>query len=205
MRIGGLFGSHIGSHKEVLAWSRAQQAAFLIFAGNCVRTAIQKSTTKWAKALRAEPNQARIFEGNFDPAFYGTHSLLATDQGVRALLAILNDICYLKAVDLSLQDWISDREGTASDEKAVNAAIKSLGSQPVRDFLENLASALSKYDWRTSSAPDLTEQERTRKASFRGGGGYKELRQDVLRQLSSESGVIGASAVETASALGYVI
>ena len=52
--IGGLFGAPVGSLEQTLAWSRHEQAAFLMVAGQCFRDAIVEGSPKWAKVLRAE-------------------------------------------------------------------------------------------------------------------------------------------------------
>ena len=201
--IGGLFGARLGKHEEVLPWSRAQQAAFLIYMGRCVREAIEDSKDRWAKSLRAVPVQGKIGKVTEDPAFYGAHTLLTADQGIRGLLYVTNDICYVRAKELKLQNWVNDSEAGASDEEAVRAALGSLKAQPVAAFLKDIAEGLSKYDWRTSSFPDLNETERIRKAALRGSGGYRELRQDLLRQLASDGRTIGKAAKEVLLALGY--
>ena len=54
----------------------------------------------------------------------------------------------------------------------------------VTEFVDTLALTLSTYDWRASSFPDLTNTQRVLKASFRGSGGYKELRRHVLLHIS---------------------
>jgi hypothetical protein len=201
--IGGLFGARLGEHEEVLPWSRAQQAAFLIYMGRCVRDAILESKDRWAKSLRGVPAQGKSGKATEDPAFYGPHTLLSTDQGIRGLLYVTNDICYVRAKDLKLQGWASDTDSGASDEEAVRAALSSLKAQPAADFLGEIAGGLSKYDWRTSSFPDLSEQDRIRKAALRGSGGYKELRQGLLRQLATEGRSVGKAAQEVLVAMGY--
>ena len=149
----GIIRSQLGKHEEVLPWSRAQQAAFLIYMGGCVREAIQDSKDRWAKSLRAVPVQGKIGKVTEDPAFYGPHTLLTADQGIRGLLYVTNDICYVRAKELKLQNWVNDSEAGASDEEAVRAALGSLKVQPVAAFLKDIAEGLSKYDWRTSSFP----------------------------------------------------
>ncbi len=51
-RAGGLFGERFGDKDEVLRWSRAQQAAFLIFSWSALREAINDSYADWVSALR---------------------------------------------------------------------------------------------------------------------------------------------------------
>jgi hypothetical protein len=201
--IGGLFGASLGKSDEVLPWSRAQQVAFLIYVGQCVRDAIRDSKESWAKALRQAQSQGKIFNSHEDPAFYGRYSLLTTDQGIRGLLYVVNDTCYIRAKELKLSSWRLEGEAEASDEHAIRDAIGSLERQPAADFLKEIADALSKYDWRTSSAPDLSEREQLKKAALRGSGGYKELRRDLLRHLAREGNDVGKAAKNVASALRY--
>ena len=82
--IGGLFGTEQSEERtDVLRWTRAQQAAYLIALWSSLEEAIGKSDEEWSKQLReATPRQETIPE--HDPAFAGRYSMLATDQGVRA-------------------------------------------------------------------------------------------------------------------------
>lgn len=200
--VGGLFGARLGKHKEVLPWSRAQQAAVLIYMGQCVKSAIQDSKDDWAKVLRAARSNGDGGKRE-DPAFYGHQTLLATDQGIRGLLYVTNDSCYVRSDELKLENWTDGGEAGAADEAAVDQAMKSLRKQPVATFLEEIAQGLAKYDWRTSSAPQLSEHERIRKAALRGSGGYRELREDLLKRLANEGKTVGKAARQIMSALGY--
>jgi hypothetical protein len=202
IQIGGLFGASLGQNEEVLPWSRAQQAAFLIYMGQCVRDAIRRSQDTWAKSLRTAERQVSLFESD-DLAFYGPNSLLTTDQGIRGLLHVVNDLCYVQAEQLRLFEWTNGGGAEASDEEAVRKSITSLKRQRVAGFLKQLAGSLSKYDWRTSSTPNLSERDRVQKAALRGSGGYKELRRDLLRRIAQESKAIGQAARQVISALGY--
>jgi DGQHR domain-containing protein len=188
-RIGGLFGTPLGSHKEVLAWDGAQQAAFLILAGQKLQTALHEERKGWAKSLRELAK-----ESEDDPIFYGDYSLLSTDQGIRGFLSIVNDLCYVRAQNLKLSSWISDGNARPTDQEAVDDAINSLRKHEASSFLTEIASALSKYDWRTSSAPGLGEEDRKRKAALRGSGGYKELRLELLDLLRNEKSDVGTAA-----------
>ncbi|MCL4706576.1 DGQHR domain-containing protein [bacterium] len=201
--IGGLFGAPVGSHKEVLPWSRAQQAAFLIFAGQKIRDAIIKCKEPWAKSLRQTKEQM-TFENEQDPAFAGPNTLLNTDQGIRGILHITNDLCYVRAKELDLENWVTENDAGAADEEMVNKALKSLRKQEkLNKFLDRLADGLIKFDWRSSSAEGLSENLRTSKLVFRGSGGYKELRRQLLKLLEKERGDIGTAAQEVNEALGY--
>jgi hypothetical protein len=171
--------------------------------GRCVREAIQDCKERWAKNLREIATQSKSGKTKEDPAFGGPYTLLSTDQGIRGLLSVTNDICYVRANEVKLQDWVSEPGAGASDEEAVRAALSSIKAQPIANFLKQIAEGLSKYDWRTSSVPGLSEGERIRKAALRGSGGYRELRQDLLKQLVNDRGAVGKAAKEVLVALGY--
>lgn len=201
-KIGGLFGSVVGKHETVLPWSRTEQAAFLIVAGQTVRDAISNTRKPWAKALRdhVSPN---LFEGD-DAAFYSPHSLLNQDQGIRILLQVLNDLLYVRADDLALESWGGEQRDSDADENQVSKAVTSLSKKSkIVHYMEQVAAGLADYDWRSSDAPELPAAERTLKASFRGSGGYKELRRHTLKHLSDGKGDVSSAAKDVMQRLGY--
>lgn len=202
VRVGGLFGAPIGkNNEEMLAWSRAQQAAFLILVGSKMRDAVGRSKEAWATSLR-KSKPGEVTEEGRDAAFYGPHSLFTTDQGIRGFLNVTNDLFYIKSSALDLQSWQSTTDAGAVDEKAVSDALKSLRGTKIEKFMDRLADSLADYDWRTSAAPGLSESQRILKTTFRGGSGYKELRRQLLQLLSKQSSDIGESAAQVSKALG---
>jgi hypothetical protein len=183
--IGGLFGSRVGEDNQVLPWTRSQQAAFLIVVGQLLGKAVKRRQHEWAGKLR---EQATAETSDRDSAFFGNHSLLNQDQGIRAVLHITNDLCYLKADDLGLGAWGVDGSLDESGEDQVTNSVRSLRKhQQILNFLQELAQEMAAYDWRASSAPSLTDQDKTLKGAFRGSGGYRELRRHVLIHLSKAS------------------
>jgi hypothetical protein len=200
-KLGGLFGAPGGKHEEVLPWSRTQQAAFLVFVGNKLKEQIALCKAEWAKTLRAKAVPG-LFTQNEDAAFLSPASLLNTDQGIRGVLAVTNDMCCIRAQDLEFDEWEVDAKGQ-SEHEAVAKALKSLEKQDVSSFLDELFSLLVSYDWRTASVDGLTEEERTAKLVFRGSGGYRELRRQLLKHLASDRGRIGKAAKEVQKMLGY--
>jgi hypothetical protein len=201
VKIGGLFGAPVETSDEVLPWNRAQQAAFLISMGQCLKSSILKCRNGWAEKLR-EHTQQDLFDKE-DPAFFGEHSLLNTDQGIRGILYVTNDCCYIRARPLKLKNWKAEDVGVcATDEEAVSLALKSLQNQEVTHFLRDIASRLQHYDWRSSSAPGLSDDERLRKAAFRGGGGYKEIRFELLKHLTKGAGEVSEAAKTVLNILG---
>jgi hypothetical protein len=193
-KTGGLFGSRIHGGDEVLDWSRAQQAAFLLYSWQQLCSAIRDSNAPWAKSLRNRANKDRIAESLGDPAFYGPYSLIKTDQGVRGYLHVVNDLCFTLAPKLDLRSWRIDRQGSASDEDAVTLSITSISKHRVASLLKEIAQGLATFDWRTSATPDLSEDERREKLVFRGSSGYKELRAQLLKNLTGHDGDVGTVA-----------
>lgn len=200
IRVGGLFGAPIGSHDQTLPWARAQQAAFLITLGRFLKEAVKKTTGDWAADLRK--TQADLLQTD-DPAFAGPNTLINTDQGIRGFLYVTNDLCYVNAENLKLSSWVTSDDAAAADAAAVSDAMKSLSLHPVAKFLKAIAERLAEFDWRTSSTPGLSEDERVRKAALRGAGGYKELRLYLLRHLAKAEGSVGESAKTVMKAINY--
>jgi hypothetical protein len=187
---GGLFGSRMHDSDEVLGWSRAQQAAFLIYAWQLLRDAVLESSDDWAKKTVARQRKLKA-ENPEQAPFYGQHSLLVTDQGVRGFLHVLNDLCFLGASKLDLRVWQVQARAAATDAEAVSTAVKTLPKQKLSAFLKAVAHKLASFDWRTSSDPSLSDIESRKKLVFRGSGGYKEIRRQLLEHLSADDGEIG--------------
>lgn len=202
--IGGLFGATVGEHKTVLPWSRTEQAAFLILVGQTIQKEIDSMSKLWMQSLRKQQDTEDTANDR-DPAFFGPNNLLNNDQGVRVILQVTNDLCFIRADELRLYNWGGRQQEENSDEENINVGIGLLKkSKEIYSYLRQLSGALASYDWRTSSGPDLTEEARTRKAAFRGSGGYKELRRDVLRHVATRTkGTIAQAANEVIERLGY--
>jgi hypothetical protein len=208
-RIGGLFGAPPKQHGVALPWNRPMQAAFLIYAGQLLRNAVKKTTAKWAVHLRQETSAST--PGSADPAFYGEYSLLCTDQGIRGILFTINDFCFVERDPLNMVEWrwddvyeeLEHTHMSATDERLVSAAIKSISKTRVASFLEEIARGLSTYDWRTSSTPGLKETERLNQSVFRGSSGYKELRRQLLHHLEAQGGHVASAAQTVKELLGY--
>lgn len=199
-KVGGLFGAPIGEHHPVLEWSRAQQSAFVILLWQELRSAVAATDAPWANELRGL--NSAISEAD-DPAFSGKSSLLNNDQGVRGVLAVFNDLCYVSAEALNLRDLQSDEVGDGTSEAAISSAIDVFREAPVGSFIRELAVNLARYDWRSSGAGGLSEGERASKARFRGGTGYRELRSDLLHHVALATDTVGNAAVEVVDALGF--
>jgi hypothetical protein len=201
-KIGGLFGAPVGAKKETPFWNRAEQAALLMHLGIAVGNAIKKSKEEWAKELRKQVRPPGS-PPDIDWAFYGPNSLLNQDQGIRALLHVLNDFLYVNADDLLLAEWGGSSSNGNSEQDVITESLKSLAKQAqLNTFIDSLTESLAAYDWRASDAPGLTESESLLKAAFRGSGGYRELRRHLLKHLCKSQGSVGETATAVLKVLG---
>ena len=196
--LGGLFGAPVGEDQLVLPWTRVQQAAFLILAWQLIQTRIEETAEPWAEHLRENAVTTTP-----DPAFFGPHALLNSDQGVQGVLRVLNDMLYIRASELDLKEWEEAIEAEASDPEAISETIERLKDQKAAQYLDQIARNLAPFDWRKAAAPGLDEAERTAKMAFRGTGGYKELERQVLQQIAQADDDSGEAARTVMELLGF--
>lgn len=213
-RIGGLFGS-LDKHGKsyVLPWKRSQQAAFLIAVWGHVLGAVDKSTAPWVTACKKSAGsykkipKAQQNPYSLHPAFAGPYALLATDQGVRAILVLFNALSQVRYSELELDEWVSEAVSDAPDEIDVTVALEEFaGFSRANRFLRSIAAALvdGGFDWRTSSEPNLEEHERKAQAAYRGSSGYSLLQREAIRILaSSGQGDVAKAAAEAQDLLGW--
>lgn len=201
---GGLFGGRSKTEGEVLGWSRAQQAAFLIYVWQAFKTAVAASNEAWAVNLRTPPEAQLPLDDDGRPkadmAFYGVHSLINTDQGVRGFLQVINDLCYLRASQLKLNKWLPDSRSSVNPIEAVANALGSIEEQAFVDFLKGVVASLASFDWRTSGTPGLEEAVRRTKLVFRGSSGYKEIRTQLLEHVAQGNGEVAEAAARLVAA-----
>ncbi len=205
--IGGLYGAKIGDDDTVLPWDGSQQSAFLIYAWNLFAKEIESIDYSWARDLRSEGQQLQLLpEEILDLAFYGPNTLLNTDQGVRGILFIVNDLFYLQATQngMDLESWCYKQEIKGDLLTDITNALEFLrNEEKITNFMDALVKGLSKFDWRTANYPLLSVEERTSKLVFRGSGGYKELRRQLLKLLTEEPGDVGKMAKLAMKMLKY--
>ncbi|SFP82960.1 hypothetical protein SAMN05443579_11617 [Variovorax sp. PDC80] len=208
-KIGGLFGASKDKNDLLLPWNRPMQAALLIYAGKSLQHSVYKTRAKWAVQLR-ELGDPELFEKD-DSAMFGSNSLLSTDQGIRGFLSIINDLLFVSADELELEGWTweaiydkkSGKQMAATEEQAQNLALSSLEKNEISEFVDEVTQGLSEFDWRTSSTPGLTENERVLKLALRGSSGYRELRKQLLTHLAQKNLGTAKAAQKVLRSLGY--
>jgi hypothetical protein len=184
---GGLFGEVVNAKENVVPWTRAQQAAFLICTGGELYSNLQKGQYQWANVLRKEINADWVDTAN-DPAMFGKKTLLNSDQGIRALWLAVNDIFTCKIHEWRLLEWEPCEDVGDVTEDAVTNEIRSLHGNHIFPMLADLADCLASFDWRSSAADELSEEERLIRKGFRGSGGYVELKKKLLEHIAHNSG-----------------
>jgi hypothetical protein len=140
--------------------------------------------------------------------FAGDQTLLASDQGSRCILFVMNDLFWLahESGRINLDEFQWQRRSGHSDEQAVSHSIAALRrSLPEVDLLaKRIAEDLATFDWRLSSALSPTEAQYSVQASYRGSSGYKELRRNALEHLRDKgSRRVSADAIQILELLGY--
>ena len=123
------------------------------------------------------------------PAFAGEHSLLSTDQGIRAIHSLFNAVFQHDPDAFKLQSW--ELEGVIEElpsEDAITHALKTFEElETANTALESISEAvINKFDWRLSSAPGLTEMEKKVQGAYRGSSGYSLLLKDLIKVLSDD-------------------
>jgi DGQHR domain-containing protein len=208
--LGGLFGSLL-SDGSPLVWERTQQAAFLIFVWQLMESSVTSCKSDWSVMIRKAAKELSTDEpknDKWDPAFSSGWSLIATDQGVRGFLHIVNDMTYIESASLNLNGvGIDDQKITEGsiDPNAINAYIKKFKvSSKLNSYLSNICDELVQFDWRSSSVPGLSEAKRRDQMVYKGSGGYKEIRSQLLQKLAASSNKqIKSAAATIQKELGY--
>lgn len=183
-RVGGFFGgSETGAG---LAWNRLQQTSFVV--------------ELWA-LLEARLRDRRTASGISDSSHLlspdGQPSLIPTDQGVRCVLQVTNDILRTLAADVLPVAWEFGFAEESFELKDIDLCVSSLRSNEIHRILDSLATVLAGFDWRTQKAAGLTDTQRDLKSAYRGSGGYALLRRHVLEHVATDSDRLLAKAAES--------
>ncbi|MCY3627721.1 MAG: DGQHR domain-containing protein [Gammaproteobacteria bacterium] len=128
----------------ILEWERVQQIAFIMEFWNLVKEHVNDGTSTWIDSYKKK---------KLNP-FTDNSSMLNQDMGIRAIHAVLNDLFFAFDTFFKLSDWyfgVDDK--TVTTEQDIVAALKSLKSTEFYEILDDLALAISKFDWRSVNGP----------------------------------------------------
>jgi DGQHR domain-containing protein len=212
-KVGGLFGSIDKQGKEkVLPWKRSQQAAFLITCWTMVHEAVKNSKSPWVLDLQncEKPENLDLLQEKNEflknTAFSGPNTLLATDQGCRAILLVFNAMSQIAYSEIGLEEWEIDAISDTPNDEDVSLALDELSRlKPINSYLYEIAKALTDtgMDWRTSSAPSLSREESKVQSAYRGSSGYTLLQQECYKHLiKSKDPLVAESAKAAITLLG---
>ena len=211
--IGGLFNAPLPSASgQVLQWHRIQQIAFILFLWQRIENAVKNSTCDWAEDLREEKKPVQIdlpFStiklDQIDQAFAGSNSLISSDQGLRAILGVTNDVLFYNSPELDLNKWKFDYREDDEFSNAIIAANKDIEEQEsITTIIDQISRGIAQFDWRMSSTPSLPRKIRMQQAAYRGSSGYRLLKENLLFHLTdSNYKTISESAKRISKLLGY--
>lgn len=204
-KLGGLFGSiDKNGARYIIRWRRPEQAAFLILCWSAVRLATAASKAPWKLALAASSGKAREEAGQY--AFAGPYTLLATDQGFRAISFAYNSLAQLVYDRIGLLEIEGSEEESEPNDELVAKALRQLESnRSLINFVQTVATVLvDGVDWRTSAAPGITEQDKVVQGQYRGSSGYKALNKAALMAASkSKDDNVSDAATRALTILGW--
>ena len=202
-RLGGLFGSPLGSHATTLDWGREQQAAFLIFAWQKLRQAVESSSEEWTHSI-LDP-----LKNNKHLLFSGPDTLIATDQGVRGFLCVLNDLLVADFDDapLELGAWNWEPKADETEVNAISRALSCIETDMPKTCkrVSQIADALGSFDWRVSSILSPNSAQYAVQASYRGSSGYREIRRKMLSHIRSVCPELSPQIAIVMTALNYEV
>lgn len=204
-KLGGLFGSiDKNGARYIIRWRRPEQAAFLILCWNAVRSAVSVSKASWK--LELAENAGKSGDAAAAYAFAGPYSLLATDQGFRAISFAYNSLAQLVYDKIGLLEIEGSEDESEPNDELVAKSLKQLESnRSLATFINAVATALVEgVDWRTSAAPGITDQDKVVQGQYRGSSGYKALNKAALTAASkSQNDNVSDAARRALSILGW--
>lgn len=197
MKVGGLFGAEKGAENLVIPWGREQQAALLMVIWRALLEGVQATNLEWVKSLRQRKEHvtpelteakpvADVNKVYLDPAASGGGAFLSTDQGIRGVHSAFNDLLWLAQIDglLDLKKFNWERDIEADDKEAIRHAFIALkGVDEIAEFINSMARTLVSFDWRLPSSMERSDSRYDRAASYRGSGGYRLIREDLIEHL----------------------
>jgi DGQHR domain-containing protein len=207
-KLGGLFGGEMNAgEQDIIQWGKETQAAYLIVIWKSINSAIGKSNADWVTDLKNRTNPNSPIFSDLSIAFTHPLSFFTTDQGVRPILFIYNDLSFVAYDFLELNKfYVAIDEEKFTTEETVEIIVNSIRrNKTIHDFINAISEEIvDNFDWRTPSAfnPQIPEQDskRQNQNQFKGSGGYREMRMQLLRILSeSQKQISGADGVKSLS------
>ena len=185
----GLFQCAYNNDGNTLDWERVQQIAFVLEFWAILMASVRQRDSRWMLLYR---------ENEKDP-FTDKSSMLNQDMGVRAVHAVLNDIFFSRAAEWALHQWRFETDDkTSTTDYDITLAVSSLRESQIHTYLDQAATAISGFDWRSLDGPAVrsSDDEMTKRA-YRGSGGYTLLTNNVLQFVSDNAQAAVAEAARS--------
>jgi DGQHR domain-containing protein len=219
-KLGGLFGGEMHEgEQDIIQWDKETQAAYLILIWKAINHAIGKSKSEWVSDLKTKTDDGKISKSELTIGFIHPFSFFTTDQGIRPILFIFNDMSFVTNDFLVLNKFFVDID---YEKYSINNVVELIydafkKNEIINNFINAIASDLvNNFDWRTPSAFDSRDnnqdQKRQHQNQFKGSGGYREMRMQLIKvltksqaQIASEKGILKISemALEIQNKLGF--
>ena len=200
----GLFSSNLPDQDKPISWNRNQQAAFIHLLWSDIQECTKRCNSQPFQMLRriidTENKKQKALPGLEripidDGLFFGKHTFITKDQGVRGILRVVNDLFYKISghdkihLDGIFADESFGEEYETLDYDALDVQIKIIKESDAGKILNVLCEEIVKFDWRAASTPDLKEPAKTVQMNYKGSSGYKVLR-DRLNEHLKKSDVL---------------
>jgi len=199
-KIGGLFGGELHEgEQDIIQWDKETQTAYLILIWRAINFAIAKSKAQWVEKLKEEIAKDELLDdkSELQIAFIHPKSFFTTDQGIRPIFYIFNDLSFIANDSLKLHKFYVniDYDKYSTQDVIVLIYEEFKKNNIINEFVTKVSRIIiDNFDWRTPSAfnPQDPEEDKLRQHQnqFRGSGGYREMRIQLLRILANSSDVI---------------
>ncbi len=190
----GLFLGRMPDYGTPLGWDRVQQSAFILYLWEKIFSEIINSKPIWFKEITrvVSPllNEAidSMSMESLKEILFNKYCLLTTDQGVRGYLSVIHDLLLTGLNPEIFRSLFTEDQRKKVDEiislSLVEEAFSELNDNvKLNTFLEKICKAICEFEWRTSSFPELPDKIQKNQRLFKGSGGYKDLREQLLEKV----------------------
>ena len=193
----GLFLGKMPDYGTPIGWDRVQQSAFILYLWEKIFSEIINRKPMWFKeimrAVSPLLNEAidSMSGESLKEILFNKYCLLTTDQGVRGFLSVIHDLILEGLEAAILRNLFTEDQRKKVDEiislSLVEEAISELKDNiELNTFVEKICEVVCEFEWRTSSFPELPNEIQKNQRLFKGSGGYKDLKEQLLEKIITD-------------------
>lgn len=190
----GLFLGRMPDYGTPIGWDRVQQSAFILYLWEKIFSEIINLKPIWFNEIMrvVSPllNEAidSMSGESLKEILFNKYCLLTTDQGVRGYLSVIHDLILEGLEPAILRSLFTEDQRKKVDEiislSSVEEAISELNDNvELNTFVEKICKLMCEFEWRTSSFPELPPEIQKNQRLFKGSGGYKDLKDQLLEKI----------------------